>query len=353
MSVGRQEAGSPGVTRAVVLSRRPVAQAVTVDDFAIADLPLPPLAEGQLLVRNHYMSVDPSTRGRLEDFEKHYTQNFSVGAPLDGMAVGEILDSRSRAFPVGAWVRHQLGWREEAVVDAEAVRRIDVERAPAPHWLGALGLTGLTAYVGLTEIARIAPGDKVWVSGAAGGVGSVAGQIARNLGAERVVGTAGGEHKARALVDVFGFDAGLDYREPDLASRLREASPPGYTVYFDNVGGDQLTTALEVLAPFGRMALCGMISNFGVDFSRQDEGPAVGQLIQIVLKRLTLRGFIARDYFHLQDRFERDVLGWIEQGRMRVEQTVRDGLESAPEALIGVLTGANVGKMLVRLTPGR
>ncbi|MFC5745734.1 NADP-dependent oxidoreductase [Actinomadura rugatobispora] len=336
-------------TRAVVLTRRPVGQVVRVEDFEIADIGLPALGPDEVLVENHYMSVDPSTRGRLEDFEKHYTQNFALGAPLDGMAVGQVVASKSADVPEGAWVRHQLGWREHSVVRADEVRRIRVDRAPAPYWLGVLGLTGLTAYVGLTEIAQIVPGDTVWVSGAAGGVGSVAGQMARNLGAVHVVGTAGGPDKARALVDDFGFDAGLDYREPDLAGRLRAASADGYSVYFDNVGGEQLTTALDLLNPFGRIALCGMISNFGVDFSAQHQGPAVDQLIQAVLKRLTLRGFIARDHFDLQDKFEDDVIGWIDRGEMVVMQTVREGIADAPEALIGVLTGANLGKMLVKL----
>lgn len=337
------------VTRAVVLKRRPVDHVVRVDDFEVREAVLPQLRDGQVLVQNHYMSIDPSTRGKLEDFEKHYTQNHTIGALLDGMAVGQVVESRSADVPEGTWVRHRLGWREVAVVDAVDVSSIDVTRAPAPFWLGVLGVTGLTAYVGLTQIAEVTRGDAVWISGAAGGVGSVAGQIAKNLGAAVVVGTAGGPEKAKALVDTFGFDAGLDYREPNLAARLREASPGGYTVYFDNVGGDQLATALEVLNPFGRVALCGMMSSYGVDYSARDQGPGADQLMQVVLKRLTLRGFIARDHQDLQAKFEQDVLTWIEDGRMRVEQTIREGLESAPEALTGVLTGANLGKMLVKL----
>lgn len=338
---------TPRTTRVVCLVRRPDGEPVP-GDFAVEERPLPSLGEGQLLVRNLYMSVDPSMRGRLESTEKHYTHNFTPGSPLDGRALGVVEESRCAAVPAGAYVRHQLGWREWAVLDAadtDGAGRIDPELAPLPTWLGLLGQTGFTAYVGLTRIAALRPGDTVFVSAAAGAVGSAAGQFARLLGAERVVGTAGGPDKCVLLVKEFGYDAAADYRAEPVREALARMAPDGLDVYFDNVGGEQLAAALHALRTGGRVALCGMMSQFGGDRRSAD----INQLIQAVLKRLTLRGFIVRDHDDLRPEFEQRVASWLGSGRLTTRETVVDGLENAAGALLSLLDGGNVGKMLVRV----
>ncbi|PAZ10665.1 NADP-dependent oxidoreductase [Streptomyces sp. SA15] len=334
-------------TRVVCLVRRPDGEPVR-GDFAVEERPLPSLGEGQLLVRNLYMSVDPSMRGRLESTEKHYTHNFTPGSPLDGRALGVVEESRCSSVPAGAYVRHQLGWREWAVLDAadtDGAGRIDPQLAPLPTWLGLLGQTGFTAYVGLARIAALRPGDTVFVSAAAGAVGSAAGQFARLLGAERVVGTAGGPDKCALLVKEFGYDAAADYRTEPVREALARMAPDGIDVYFDNVGGEQLAAALHALRTGGRVALCGMMSQFGGDRRSAD----INQLIQAVLKRLTLSGFIVRDHDDLRPEFEQRVASWLGSGRITARETVVDGLENAAGALLSLLAGGNVGKMLVRL----
>ncbi|MEU0070111.1 NADP-dependent oxidoreductase [Streptomyces sp. NPDC006332] len=337
----------PRTTRVVCLVRRPEGEPAP-GDFAVEERPLPPLGAGRLLVRNLYMSVDPSMRGRLESTEKHYTHNFTPGSPLDGRALGVVEDSRCPSVPPGTFVRHQLGWREWAVLDAadtDAAGRIDPELAPLPTWLGLLGQTGFTAYVGLARIASVRPGDTVLVSAAAGAVGSAAGQFARLLGAERVVGTAGGPDKCALLVKEFGYDAAADYRAEPVREALARLAPDGVDVYFDSVGGEQLAAALHALRPGGRVALCGMMSQFGGERHTAD----LNQLIQAVLKRLTLRGFIVRDHEDLRPEFESKVADWLRSGRITARETVTEGLDNAAGALSALLAGGNVGKMLVRL----
>ncbi|CAM5643921.1 NADP-dependent oxidoreductase OS=Streptomyces alboniger OX=132473 GN=CP975_10800 PE=4 SV=1 [Streptomyces alboniger] len=336
----------PRTTRVVCLVRRPEGEPAP-GDFAVEERPLPPLHEGQLLVRNLYMSVDPSMRGRLESTEKHYTHNFTPGSPLDGRALGVVEESRCPSVPPGTFVRHQLGWREWAVLDpadTDAAGRIDPALAPLPTWLGLLGQTGFTAYVGLARIAEVRPGDTVFVSAAAGAVGSAAGQFALLLGAERVVGTAGGPDKCALLVKEFGYDAAADYRAEPVRDALARLAPDGVDVYFDNVGGEQLAAALHALRTGGRIALCGMMSQFG-----ERRSADINQLIQAVLKRLTLRGFIVRDHDDLRPEFERRVADWLRSGRVTARETVTDGLDNAAQALLALLAGGNVGKMLVRL----
>jgi NADPH-dependent curcumin reductase CurA len=334
-------------TRAVILARQTAQSGPTTNDFRIDSLALPALAEGQLLVRNEYMSVDPSMRGRLEPTEKHYTTNFIPGQPLDGSAIGVVIESQSDAVPVGAAVRHRLGWREHAVVDASAVTVHDPTIAPLNQWLGALGQTGFTAYAGLLRTAEFKPGDAVFVSAAAGAVGSMVGQFARLLGASRVVGSAGGEAKRTLLINDFGFDDAFDYRAGPADEQLRRVAPDGIDVYFDNVGGEQLIAALDAMNLNGRVALCGMISNFDAANPRND----ISKLISVVLKRITIRGFIVRDHEDMRPDFERQVADWLRTGTLISRDTIYDGLEHAAEALLGVMAGANVGKMLVRLDP--
>jgi NADPH-dependent curcumin reductase CurA len=333
----------PATTRIVTLASRPHGLPVPAN-FAVQEVPLPELADGQVLVRNVYMSVDPAMRGRMDVSEKHYTTNFEIGGPLDGSSVGRVVASRHPSFTAGDYARHRLGWRDYAVVDGNAATRVDTALAPLPAWLGVLGQTGFTAYAGLRRAGDLHKGDVVFVSAAAGAVGSAAGQFARLLGASRVIGSAGGPDKARLLVDELRYDAGLDYRG-DLPAALAEAAPEGIDLYFDNVGGDQLIAALYALNVNGRVALCGMISTM----QDQSDAPSIGHLIQAVLKRVTLRGFIVRDHEDLRPEFEQQVAGWLRTGELVSKQTVVDGLDHAVDGFIGLLSGANVGKMLIRL----
>ena len=344
----------PRTTRIVTLAARPHGRPVPAD-FALEEQPLGEPGPGQLLVRNAYMSVDPSMRGRMDPTEKHYTSNFSIGGPLDGSAVGRVVASRAAGFAPGDFVRHRLGWRDYAVLDAAAATIVDPALAPLPAWLGILGQTGFTGYVGLRRIGEMRKGDVVFVSAAAGAVGSAAGQFARLLGASRVIGSAGGAAKARLLVDDLGFDEGIDYRAgtgpaPALADGLADglavAAPDGIDLYFDNVGGDHLVAALRALNLHGRVALCGMISTM----EDASAAPGVHHLMQAVLKRLTIRGFIVRDHEDLRPEFERRTGDWLRSGELVSRQTVLDGLDNAVAALLGLLAGANVGKMLVRLS---
>jgi hypothetical protein len=329
----------------VILLRRPGREGPVPDDFAVEERPLPAPKSGQLLLRNIVMSVDPSMRGRLEQSEKHYTTNFEPGHPLDGSAIGVVLHAVGSDIAPGAVVRHRMGWREHAVVDAAAVSVIDIDAAPAGAWLGVLGQTGFTAYVGLTEIAQMRPGDTVFISAAAGAVGSAAGRFANLLGASRVVGSAGGAAKVRVLIDELGYDQGFDYRSESPREGLARVAPDGIDVYFDNVGGAQLVAALETMHIGGRIALCGMISQFDL----ADRGQDINRLIEAVLRRVTLRGFIVRDHEDVRPEFERLVSGWLRTGEVTALQTVDDGIDNAVPAFLGMLQGHNVGKALVRL----
>jgi NADPH-dependent curcumin reductase CurA len=317
----------------------------TPDNFEIAEVPTPTPGDGQVLIRNLYMSVDPYMRGRMND-TKSYIAPFQVGAPLDGGAVGEVVASHAEGVAVGAVVVHGYGWREYAVADATRVRVVDPAAAPTlSAYLGVLGMTGLTAYVGLLDIARFREGDTVFVSGAAGAVGSVAGQLARLRGAKRVIGSAGSAGKVTHLVDDLGFDAAFNYKDGPVRDQLRAAAPDGIDVYFDNVGGDHLEAALGSLNKFGRVALCGAIAQYN------DETPPAGprNLGLAVGKELNLRGFIVGNHNHRMPDFLAEVGGLLRDGQLHTRETVVDGLVNAPEAFLGVLRGENLGKMIVRL----
>jgi len=332
----------PTSTRVVTLASRPTGEPGP-ENFAVIEQPLPPLGEGQLLVRNIYMSVDPAMRGRMEPTEKHYTTNFEVGGPLDGSALGEVVVG-APGFEVGTVVRHRLGWRDYALVDSAAATIVHPNLAPLPDWLGILGQTGFTAYVGLVRAGGLEKGDTVFISAAAGAVGSSAGQFARLLGADRVIGSAGGPDKAALLERELGYDAGIDYRA-DLRGGLADAAPDGIDLYFDNVGGDHLVAALYALRERGRVALCGMIS----DLRDRESSPPISHLIQATLKRLTIQGFIVRDHEDLRPEFEQRVSEWLRSGEVTSRATITDGLEHAADAFLAMLAGANVGKALVRI----
>jgi NADPH-dependent curcumin reductase CurA len=316
------------------------------EDFALRETPVSEPAEGRVLVRNLYFSVDPYMRGRMND-TKSYVAPFALDRPMDGGAVGEVVASSAAGFAVGDHVLHGLGWREFAEVPARYAVKVDPEAAPLSAYLGVLGMPGLTAYAGLFEVASFKKGDAVFVSGAAGAVGSQVGQMARLRGASRVVGSAGSDEKVAWLVEELGFDAAFNYKKGPVREQLREAAPDGIDVYFDNVGGEHLEAAVGALHTYGRAALCGSISTYN------DVEPAPGprNLFLVVGKRLTLRGFIVGDHVDLRPEFVETVGGWLASGQLRVRETVYDGLDRAVDAFIDLLRGANTGKMVVRLAP--
>ena len=329
--------------REVRLQRRPIGWP-THDDFDLVESAPVDLTDGQVRVRNEVMSVDPYMRGRMSD-AKSYAEPYALGEAMHGGAVGVVTESRSDAVAVGDHVLHALGWREEAVLDAGSVRVVDTSVAPASAYLGVLGMTGLTAYVGLTRIAAIKPGDVVFVSGAAGAVGSVVGQVAKALGAGRVIGSAGSQEKVDHLLDDLGFDAAFNYKDGKVSHLLREAAPDGIDVYFDNVGGDHLEAAIGSLRLGGRIAVCGAISVYN------DTEPAPGprNLSRLIQTRGTIQGFLVGDHWDLAGEYAQRAAGWIADGSLTSRETFADGIDHAVDAFLGVLRGQNVGKMVVRL----
>ncbi|MFI1988486.1 NADP-dependent oxidoreductase [Actinoplanes sp. NPDC020271] len=317
----------------------------TADNFELVELPTPEPAEGQVLVRNQFMSVDPYMRGRMNDTES-YVAPFAVGKALDGAAIGEVVASKASGVPVGATVLHGLGWRDHSVLDAKHARVVDPAAAPTPSaYLGLLGMTGLTAYVGLLDIAQFREGDVVFVSGAAGAVGSVAGQIAKLRGAKRVIGSAGSAEKVRHLVDDLGFDAAFNYKDSPVRDQLRAAAPDGIDVYFDNVGGDHLEAAIKSLRKYGRVAMCGAISQYN-----ETSAPAAPRNLALAIgKELNLRGFIVSNHNDRMPDFVAEVGGWLREGRISAAETVVEGLANAPEAFLGLMRGENTGKMVIKL----
>jgi NADPH-dependent curcumin reductase CurA len=313
------------------------------EDFALVEAPVRAPGPGQILVRNAYLSVDPYMRGRMNDV-KSYAPPFALGAVMDGGAVGRVVASEAEGFAVGDAVLHGLGWREYATVDATAAVRVD-PALPLPSYLGVLGMTGLTAYAGLLEVGSFAEGEAVFVSGAAGAVGGMVGQFARLRGASLVVGSAGSPEKVRRLTGEFGFDAAFDYHDGPVAERLAEAAPDGIDVYFDNVGGEHLEAAIGALRLKGRAVLCGAIAQYN------DTTPPPGprNLALAIGKRLRLQGMLVRDHQALRPQFVAEVGGWLAEGRLVVEETVVDGIDHAVDAFLGLLRGANTGKMLVRV----
>jgi NADPH-dependent curcumin reductase CurA len=333
----------PVTTREIQLASRPEGRPVP-ENFRLAETALPALKDGEVLVRNLFISVDPYMRGRMND-AKSYSAPFALDKALDGGAVGEVIASRSDARKVGDVVVHQLGWREHAVVDAERTTRADTDLAPASAFLGALGMTGLTAYAGLLKVAEFQPGDAVFVSGAAGAVGSLVGQIAKAMGASKVIGSAGTPEKVARLLDL-GFDAAFNYRDAPVLDQLKAAAgSDGIDVYFDNVGGEHLEAALSVLNVGGRVAMCGAIAQYNAT-----EPPAAPRNLAVAIgKQLTLRGFLVGGQRQHAAEFAGRMAGWLADGTVRYDETVVDGLENAPQAFMDMLDGGNTGKMLVRL----
>ncbi|MFF8844019.1 NADP-dependent oxidoreductase [Streptomyces sp. NPDC015127] len=314
------------------------------EDFALREAEVTEPGEGRVLVRNLHFSVDPYMRGRMNDV-KSYVPPFKLDHPMDGGAVGEVVASNAEGFAVGDHVLHGLGWREYASVPAEHAVKVDASLAPLSAYLGVLGMTGLTAYAGLFEVASFKAGDTVFVSGAAGAVGSQVGQMARIKGASRVIGSAGSDEKVKRLVEEYGFDAAFNYKNGPVGQQLKEAAPDGIDVYFDNVGGDHLEAAISSFNVGGRATICGMIAQY----NNTEPTPGPRNLALIIGKRLRLQGMLVNDHSALQPQFVQDVAGWIASGELKYDETVVEGIENGYDAFTGLLRGENTGKMIVSL----
>jgi len=332
-----------GVSREIRLVARPQGFPAA-ELFELAETPISEPRDGQLLVRNAYFSVDPYMRPRMNDV-RSYVAPFTLGEAMTGGAVGRVAASRNPRFQEGDWVVHSAGWREWALSDGHGVRTVDASVAPVSAFLGVLGMPGFTAYHGLFELGRPQEGETVFVSGAAGAVGSAAGQMAKIAGC-RVLGCAGSAEKVAWLREL-GFDYAFDYREQQVRKALAEGAPDGLDIYFDNVGGDSLEAAIGALRTRGRIVACGSISRYNeVEAST---GPR--NMFMVVTKRLRMEGYIISDHYDRFPEFLARALEWVRDGRLRYRETVIEGIENAPRAFLGLLRGENIGKMLVKVGP--
>ncbi|KLI99962.1 NADP-dependent oxidoreductase [Luteimonas sp. FCS-9] len=338
---------SDPVTTRIVLASRPTG-APTVDNFRVERAPLPAPRNGQVLLRNRWLSLDPYMRGRM-NAGRSYAAPVEIGEVMDGGTVSEVVESLHPAWSPGDLVLAHAGWQTHAVVDGEGLRRKLDPGGPAPSLaLGVYGMPGFTAYAGLREIGKPAHGETLVVAAASGPVGATVGQIAKLQGA-RVVGIAGGPDKVAHVRDELGFDVALDHRADDFAAQLQAACPDGIDVYFENVGGKVLDAVLPLLNDFARVPVCGLVAHY--NDSAPPPGPdRLSQLMSLILTRhLTVRGFIQRDFIALYPEFLREMGAWLRDGRIRWREDVVEGLENAPEAFIGMLEGRNFGKLVVKL----
>ena len=311
-------------------------------DFALKPFDLPDLADGMVHVRNRWLSVDPYMRGRMNDV-KSYVPPFALDAPMEGGAVGEVVDSRDPGFAPGDMVLHMGGWRDEAIAPASTLNKLPPIPGVEPQaFLGNLGLTGGTAYFGLLDAASAKEGDTVFVSAAAGAVGSAVVQIAKARGMT-VIGSAGGADKCE-FVRSLGADAAIDYKAGSVLKQLAEAAPNGIDVYFDNVGGDHLDAALALARKDARFAICGMIEGYN-----EGQPTCLKYIMRIIAMRIRLKGFIYTDYLGQLGDFYRDMGGWLATGQVKSRDTVVEGLDQTLDAFLGLFSGANTGKMLVKL----
>ncbi len=314
------------------------------EHFELATTTLPAPGAGEVLVKNHYMSVDPYMRGRMYD-RPSYVPPFQIGEVLQGGAVGEVLESNDPSLKVGDLVNSMFGWREAFVAPAAALQKLPViPGVPVQAFLGVLGMPGLTAWSGLLQIGEPKEGETVFVSGGAGAVGSVVAQIAKIKGCT-VVATAGTDEKCKWL-KAAGIDHAINYKTcGNLLGAVKEAAPKGIDVYFDNVGGEHLEVAIELARPFARLVECGMIANYNAT----EPTPGPRNIIMVVGKSIKMQGFIVTQFASLQPQFLGEMGGWIAEGRIKWEETVFDGIAKAPDAFTGLFSGANTGKMLVKL----
>jgi NADPH-dependent curcumin reductase CurA len=314
----------------------------TADNFTLAWTASEPLKDQEVLVRNLFMSVDPYMRGRMND-RKSYVPPFEIGKPLEGGAVGDVIESRAPEFKPGDVVTSNFGWREYFTASPRHLHRVSRDIQPLSAYLGALGMTGMTAWVGL-NLVDVKAGDVVFISGAAGAVGNVAGQLAKLRGC-RVIGSAGSAEKVQLLREEFGFDAAFSYKAGPVLEQLNREAPDGIDVYFDNVGGETLEAALSALRVNGRIIACGGISVYNAE----QPSPGPSNLFNIITKRLTIKGFIVSDWMDRRAAFETEVGGYFKAGKLKNHETVAKGIDQAVDAFIGLFQGRNVGKMVVEL----
>lgn len=317
----------------------------TAENFNIASINYGSLAAGEVRVQNEYLSVDPYMRGRMSD-ARSYVAPYEIGGPITGGAVGRVIESADEQLPVGSVVLHQHGWSDRIQAEGASFNQIpEVPGMPLSLRLHILGMTGLTAYVGLTQIAALQPGDTVFISGAAGAVGTAAGQIAKLLGAKRVIGSAGSDQKVALLTSKYGYDAAFNYKDGDVRGQLAAAAPEGIDVFFDNVGGEHLEAALASFNDGGRAALCGAIS--GYNSTVRAAGP--DNMANLITRGLRLQGFTLSNYLHLSPQFAQQMGDWFAAGKIAYDETIVEGIEHTVEAFLTMMGGANTGKMLVRI----
>jgi NADPH-dependent curcumin reductase len=334
-------------TTQIRLASRPVGEPAD-SDFSFVTDELPVLEEGQLLLRVVYLSLDPYMRGRMSA-ARSYAAPVEVGDVMPGGTVCEVVESRNPDYAVGDVVLSYSGWQSHAISDGRGLRRLDPGPAPVSTAMGVLGMPGFTAYAGLLEIGRPKPGETVVVAAATGPVGSAVGQIAKVRGA-RAVGIAGGPVKCRALLDEFGFDAAVDHRSPDFVASLEAAVPDGVDVYFENVGGPVADAVFRLLNTYARVPVCGLVASYNATTAPTGRDRLPGFFGQVLRRSLTVRGFIQDEFTrtHTAD-FLRDMPGWVADGSVRYREDIVDGLQNAPEAFRGLLTGRNFGKLLIRV----
>ncbi len=331
--------------REVRLKQRPTGMPEP-SHFELVETELPEPGEGEFLARNIWMSVDPYMRGRMTG-QKSYVAPFEVGHALDGGCIAKVVTSRHPQFAEGDYVLGQLGWRDYWISNGQGVAKVNPALAPLEAYLGPLGMPGLTAYIGMLRIAEVQQGETVFVSAAAGAVGSVACQIGKIKGC-KVLGSAGSDQKVQWLLETAGIDAAFNYKKVgDLAKTIAEHLPEGIDVYYENVGGEHLEAALRNMRDFGRIAVCGMIAQY----NEPVPPPGPRSLILIIPRRLKMQGFIVTDHMDMRPQFLHDMAQWLASGQVRWERTVVEGLEHAADAFIGLFRGENIGKMLVRLAP--
>ena len=328
-------------SREIRLASRPEG-VPTASNFTLAETTLAPLQDQQVLVRNLFMSVDPSMRGRMNE-RQSYVPPFEIGKVLEGGAVGEVIESRSGEFTVGDIVTSKYGWREAFIAAPKELHAVNKDVRPRSDHLGTLGMTGMTAWAGLTMV-EVKAGDVIYISGAAGAVGNMAGQLAKLRGC-RVIGSSGSEEKVKRLLEECGFDAAFNYKTGPVLDQLKLAAPDGIDVYFDNVGGESLEAALSALREHGRIIACGGISGY----NEEKPKPGPSNLFNMTTKRLTMKGLIVGDWINRQSEFEKEVGAHFQAGTLKSLETVVDGLDQAVAAFIGLFDGQNVGKMVVKL----